>query len=166
MCLIYQDRFRTFLSILAVLINAEVRMVSILPMISYSSIFFPNTPTIIGSTVCHSRVLSISKYLFNFSPSFILTMLSAEMAKSTRQQIILLILLIYTKSDFRTGNRSFVCISKSISFSCADFSLCIYSLVVWSNFNLLLDSHLISFPTQSCLVLNTFCFNLLHSLIS
>ena len=44
-------------------------------------------------------------------------------------------------------------------------SLCIYRLVVWSNFHLLHNSQWISFPTQSCLVLYSFCASLQHSLI-
>ena len=43
--------------------------------------------------------------------------------------------------------------------------LCIYHLFVWSNFNFLHISQWIPFPTQSCLILYSFCANLLHSLI-
>ena len=43
--------------------------------------------------------------------------------------------------------------------------LCLYHLSVWSNFNFLHNSQWITFPTQSCLVLYSFCANLLHSLI-
>ena len=50
-----------------------------------------------------------------------------------------------------------VCISKSWGISCISFSkthstLCQYHLVVWSNLN----SLMIIFPTQSCLVFNSF----------
>ena len=41
----------------------------------------------------------------------------------------------------------------------------IYYLFAWSNFNFLHNSQKITLPTQSCLVLCTFCANLLHSLI-
>ena len=63
-----------------------------------------------------------------------------------------------------------VCISKSqkslcVSFSRTDFGLCIYYLFEWSNFNFLHNSQWITLPTQSCLVLYSFCVNLLHSLI-
>ena len=43
--------------------------------------------------------------------------------------------------------------------------LCIYHLFIWSNFNFFHNSRWITLPTQSCLVLNSFCANLLHSLI-
>ena len=43
--------------------------------------------------------------------------------------------------------------------------LCIYHLFVWSNLNFLHISQWIPLPTQSCLVLYSFCANLLHSLI-
>ena len=43
--------------------------------------------------------------------------------------------------------------------------LCIYHLFVWSNFNFLHNSQWITLPTQLCLVLLSFCDNLLHSLI-
>ena len=48
------------------------------------------------------------------------------------------------------------CISKSkkfyVSFYKMDTGLCIYHLVVWWNLNLLHNSQLITFPTQSCFV--------------
>ena len=46
-----------------------------------------------------------------------------------------------------------------------DAGLCIYHLFVWSNLNFLLTSQWITLPAQSCLVLYSFCANLLHSLI-
>ena len=58
------------------------------------------------------------------------------------------------------------CISKfCISFSRKDSGLWKYHLVEWSNFNFLHKSFWISLPTQSCLVLYSFCACLLHSLI-
>ena len=42
-------------------------------------------------------------------------------------------------------------------------SLCIWHLALWSNFNLLHNSYWITFPTELCLVLCTFCASLLHS---
>ena len=48
-----------------------------------------------------------------------------------------------------------------ISFSRAGSGLWIYHLFVWSNF--LQHSQWTTFPTQSCLVLYSFCTNLLHS---
>ena len=60
--------------------------------------------------------------------------------------------------------------SKSHRSLCASFSrtgarLCIYHLLVWSNLNFLHNSLCITSPTQSCLVLYSFCANLLDSLI-
>ena len=52
-----------------------------------------------------------------------------------------------------------------VSFSKKDYGLCIYHLFIWSNFNFLQTSQWINFPTQSSLVLYSFCANLLHSLI-
>ena len=42
--------------------------------------------------------------------------------------------------------------------------MCIYHLFVWSNFNFLHISKRITLPTQLCIVLYSFCANLLHSL--
>ena len=63
-----------------------------------------------------------------------------------------------------------MCISKShrslcVSFSYTGAGLCIYHLLVWSNLDLLQISQWITLPTQACLVLYSFCANLLHSLI-
>ena len=56
--------------------------------------------------------------------------------------------------------------SLCVSFSRTDVGLCIYHLVVRSNFNFLHNSQWITLPTQSCLVLYPFCANLLRSLIT
>ena len=50
-------------------------------------------------------------------------------------------------------------------FSRTGARLCIYHLFVWSNLNFLHISQWITLLTQSCLVLYSFCANLLHSLI-
>ena len=50
-----------------------------------------------------------------------------------------------------------------MSFSRIDAGLGIYHLFVWSNSNFLHKSQWITFPTQSCLVLFSFCANLLYS---
>ena len=55
--------------------------------------------------------------------------------------------------------------SLCVLFSRTGAGLCIYHLFVWSNLNFLRISQWITFPTQSCLVLYSFCANLLHSLI-
>ena len=52
-----------------------------------------------------------------------------------------------------------------VLFSWTDSELSIYHSFIWSNSNFLHNSLWITFPTQSYLVLYTFCVNLLHSLI-
>ena len=56
-------------------------------------------------------------------------------------------------------------ISLCVSFSRASAGLCIYHMFLRSNFNFFHLSQLITLPTQSCLVLYSFCDNLLHALI-
>ena len=51
-----------------------------------------------------------------------------------------------------------------VYFSRIDSGLCMYHLVVWSNFNLLHNSQWIIFPIQSNLILYSFYVCLLHSL--
>ena len=46
-----------------------------------------------------------------------------------------------------------------------DAGLCIYHLLVWSNLNFWHNSQWITLPTKSCLVLYSFCANLLNSFI-
>ena len=55
--------------------------------------------------------------------------------------------------------------SLCVSFPRTDSGLCIYHLIAWLNFSLLHNSQCIHFPTQLYLILYSFCFNLLHSLI-
>ena len=81
-----------------------------------------------------------------------------------------LFLLIIIWSGRLAKIRWSVCMSKSlrslcISFSRTDSWLSIYHLFVWSNFNFLHNSQWISLPTQSCLVLYSFCANLRYSLM-
>ena len=52
-----------------------------------------------------------------------------------------------------------------ILFSRTDSGLCIYHLFVWANFKFLHNLQLTTFPTKSCLVLHSFCANLMNSLI-
>ena len=52
-----------------------------------------------------------------------------------------------------------------ISFSRRDSGLYIYHLFAWSYINCLHYSQWITFPTNSCLILYTFCANLLHLFI-
>ena len=172
---------RTLLSILAVLNNAVVWMVSTRPPTSKSSSPFinplvtvPNAPITIGIIVTcmfHSFFSSIarSRYLSFFSHSFCFILWSAGTAKSTILQV-LFFLLIIIKSGLLAGIRWSVCILKSHRSLCESFSrtgagLCIYHLLVWSNLNFLHISQWITLPTQSCLALYSRWANLLHSLI-
>ena len=52
-----------------------------------------------------------------------------------------------------------------VPFSRTAFDLCIYHLSAWSNFDILHNSQWIIFSTQSCLLLYSFCINLMHLFI-
>ena len=70
---------------------------------------------------------------------------------------------------FWSGIRWSLCMPKSnrslcVSFSWTGAGLCIYHLFIWSNLNFLHITQWITSPTQSCIVLYSFCTNLLHSL--
>ena len=172
---------RTLLSILAVLNNEVVWMVSTrLPTSKSSSPFskplvtVPKAPITIGiivTCIFHSffNLLARSRYLSFFSHSFSFILWSAGTAKSTILQV-LFFLLIIIRSGLLAEITWSVCMSKSHRSLCVLFSrtgvgLCIYHLFVWSNFNFLHISQWITLPTQSCLVLHSFCANLLDSLI-
>ena len=175
---------RALLSILAVLYNAVVWMVSTRPPTSKSSSPFsnplvtvPNAPITIGIIVTcmfHSFFNSLprSRYLSFFSHSFSFILWSAGTAKSTILQVLFffLSLLIIIKSGLLAGIRWSVCMIKSHRSLCVTFSrtgagLCIYHFLVWSNLNFLHISQWITLPTQSCLALYSLCANLMHSLI-
>ena len=173
---------RTLLSILAVLNNSVVWMVSYRPPASKSTrpfnsplVTVPNAPITIGIIVTlmfHSifNSLARSRYLSFFSYSFSFIQCSLGTAKSTILQILFLVLLIIIRSGLLAEIRWSVCMSKShrslcVSFSSTDDGLCIYHLFVWSNLNFLHISEWIFWPTQSCPVLYSFCANLLHSLM-
>ena len=80
-------------------------------------------------------------------------------------------LLTTTRSGLLAEIKWSVCMSKSyrslcvVSFSRTAAGLCIYRLFVWSNLNFLHIPQWITLPTQSCLLLYSFCANFLHSLI-
>ena len=173
---------RTLLSILAVFNTAVVWMVSTRPSNSKSSRPFynllvtvpkaPITTRIIVTFMFHScfNSLARSRYWSLFSHSFSFILWSAGTAKSTILQIFFFLLLIIIMSGLRVEIRWSVCISKTHRSLCVSFSrtgagLCIYHLFVWSNCNFLHISQWITFPTQSCLAIYSFCANLLHSLI-
>ena len=165
---------RTRLSILAVLSNAVVWIVSTRPPTSKSSrpfnnllVTVPNAPITISTIVTFMfhiffNSLTRSRYLSFFSLSFRFILWSAGTAKSTILQILFLLLLIM-RSGLLARIRWSVCMLKSYrslfeSFSRIGAGLCIYHLFVWSNWNFL---HI----SQSCLALYSFCANLLHSFI-
>ena len=172
---------RTLLSILAVLNNAVVWMVSTRPATSMSSnpFSYSSKRTNYNWYNCHQHVplffqfLARSRYLSFFSHSFSFILWSAGTAKSTILHILfffLLLLLIIIRSGLLTEIRGSICMWKYHRSLCVLFSrtgagLCIYHLLVWSNLNFLHISQWITLPTQSCLVLYSFCANLLHSLI-
>ena len=172
---------RTLLSILAVLSNAVIWIVSTHPPTSKSSrpfnnplVIVPKAPITIGTIVTfmfHSffNPLTRPRYLSYFSHSFSFIVWSAGTAKSTILQI-LFFLLIIIRSGLQAKIRWSVCMSKSYRSLCVSFSrtgagLCIYHLWVWSNLNFLHISQWITLPTQLCLALYSLWANLLHSLI-
>ena len=170
----------THLRILAVHRNAVIWMVSTRPPTSKSSrpfndplVILPKVPITIGTILTfmfHSffNSLARSRYLSFFSHSFRFILWSAGTAKSTILQILFFFFII--RSGLLAGIRWSVCMLKSYRGLCMSFSrncawLCTYHLLVWSNLNLLHISQWITLPTHSCLVLYSFCANLLHSLI-
>ena len=143
---------RTLLSILAVLNNGVVWMISTRPPTSKSSSPFnnhlvtvPKVPITIGIIVTfmfHSffNSLARSRDLSFFSHSFSFILWSAGTAKSTILQIFFFLLLIIIRSGLLAEIRLSVCMSKShrslrVSFSRTGAGLCIYHLLVWSNLN-------------------------------
>ena len=174
---------RTLLSILAVLHNAIIWIVSTHLPTSKSSrpsnnhfVTVPRAPITIGTIVTfmfHSffNSLARSRYLSFFSHSFSFILWSAGTAKSTILQILFFFLYVIIKSSLLAGIRWYMYMSKSHRSLCVSFfprrgtGLCIYHLLGWSNLNFLYISQWITLPTQSCLVLYSFCANLLHSLI-
>ena len=171
---------RTLLSILAVLGNAVIWIVSTPPLNSQSSMPFnnplfivPKAPITIGTTVTfmfHSFFQFSSKVevlilLFTFFQFY------SGIEKSTIFQILFFFfLLIIIRSGLLAMIRWSVYMSKShwsfsMSFSRTGAGLCIYHLFVWSNWNFLHIFQWITLLTQSCLALYSFCANLLHSLI-
>ena len=140
---------RTLFSILAVLNNAVVWIVSTRPPTSQSSTPFNNplvtTPKapitigIIATFMFHSffKSLARSRYLSLFSHSFSLIVCSAWTAKSTILQIFSFLLIIIRPGLLAEIKWS-VCISKSHRSLCVSFTgigavLGIYHLLAWSN---------------------------------
>ena len=147
---------RTLLSILAVLNNAVVWMVSTRPPTSKPSSSFnnplvtvPKAPITVGIIVTfmfHSffNSLARTKYLSFFSHSFCFTMWSAGTAKSTILQV-LFFLLIIIRSGRLAEIRWSVCMLKSYWSLCVSFSryyyyyyhhywLRVFHISVWRRF--------------------------------
>ena len=173
--------FTTFLSILAVLNNAVVWMVSTRPQTSKSSspfnnplVTIPNTPITIGMIVtfmfhslfqfpCKVEVLIL---LFTFFQFYSVVSRDSKVHNFSSSFFF----VDYHKVLFLAEIKWSIYMSKShrnlcMSFSCTDAGLYIYHLFVWSNLKFLHIFQWITLPTQSCLVLYSFCVNLLHSLI-
>ena len=174
---------RTRLGILAVLNNVVVWMISTSLIFKFSGPFYnllvtvlkaPITIGIIIIIMFHSfsNSLTRSRYFFSFSHSLFYYVISRDSKVhnfSSSLYFSFFLFLIIT-SDRLAKIRWSVCMFKShwslcISFSRTTAVLCIFHLFIWSNFNFLHISQWITLPTQSCLVLYSFCANLLHSLI-
>ena len=141
----------TLLSIMANLNNVIVYMISVHPLISNSSSpltkpleIVPSAPTTISITI----LLSSAFLVLWKSPSTYLSFrfLSFSLCDPLRRQSPVgskFSFLLITRSGLLAAKRWSVCKSKSqkiISFSRTDSGLCVYCLVVWSNFNFLLNS--------------------------
>ena len=169
------------LSILAVLNNAVVWMVSTrLPISKSSSLFsnplvtMPNAPIIIAiivSCMFHSffNSLARSRYFSFFSHSFSFIPWSAGTATSTILQILflllLLLLLIIIRSGLLAEIELSVCMSKSQGYFLWQVLDCAYTICSYGQTEISCTSPRITLPNESCLVLYSFCTNLLHSLI-
>ena len=161
--------------------NAIVWMVSILPSISICSNplskpmrTVPSAPTTIGITVTHMfhslfdffSSLTKPKYLFIFFTFFDFHLVVHYMVSSLI--FFSFFFFVNYKSGLLAGIRWSVFISKSqrvlsVSFSRTDSSLCMYHLVVESDFNFLHNSQWILPPL--CLVLYFLYTSLQHMLI-
>ena len=170
---------RILLSILVDLNNAVVWMVSTLSLISKS--FGDCTKStnynwyrhhfhipLFFNSLLRSRYLSFCSLCFNF------TLWSTGRAKSTIQQVLFFFFFFFLLVNIKSGRLAdiwwFVCISKyqkslCVSFSGKDSGFYVYHLFEWSSFTFLHISQWITFATHLCLVLYSFCANLLHSLI-
>ena len=154
---------RILLSILAVLSNADIWIVSNRPPTSKSSrpfnnplVILPKAPITIGTIVTlmfpnfFKNSLARSSYFSFFSHSFSFILWSARTVKSTILRILSFLKKIILRSGLLAGIRCSVCMSKShrslwVTFSRTGAGLCIYHLLVWSNLNFLHISQWITF---------------------
>ena len=144
-----------------------------------SLVTVPSVPITNGITVtfmlhsffsCLERSLYLSLFLLSFSFNVVNRNGNVHNLAGSFLSFCFLLLLTITRSGRLAKIQWSVCISKSqrilcVSFSRTDSGLCIYHLFVWSNLNFLHNSQWITFPTQSCRVLYSFCAYLLLSLI-
>ena len=169
---------RTLLSILADLNNSVVWTVSSRPVIYKSSgpctnhlVTVPRAPITIGIIVTFmfhfflfSSKVEVLILLFAFFQIYYVVCGDSIVHNSSSLSFLLIIIRSGLLAEIRWS------VSKSESSLCVTFSrkdtgLCMYHLFVLSNFNFLHNSQWITLPSQSCLVLYSFCANLLHSLI-
>ena len=117
--------------------------------------------------------LTRSKNLSHFS-SLIFLLWSAWTAKCTMLQVFYLFIYLFLLVIARSGLLSVIWLydytSKSqgilcVLFSRSDSGLCIYHLAACSNFSFWHSSQKITYPTQSCLVLDFLLASLQHLLI-
>ena len=180
---------RTLLSILAVLNNVVVWMVSTRPPTSkFSSPFCNPLVTVLNAPITIGIIVTFMFHSFFQFPSkvevlILLFTFFQFYSVVSRDSIVdylasslffffffIFLLLIIIRSGLLVEIRWSVCMSKSYRSLCVLFSrtgagLCIYHLLVCSKLNFLHISQWITLPTQSYLVLYSFCANLLHSLI-
>ena len=179
---------RTLLSILADLNNAVVWIVSACLVISKSSSLYTNPSVSVPRAPVTIDIIVTFKFrsfFFQFHshvklliPLFALFQFYPWIRWDSKVHNFLFFLyffffffffLIIISSGRLAEIRWSVCISKSQrslceSFSWTDSGLYKYHLFVWPNFSFLHNSPWITFPTQSYLVLYSFCANLLYSL--
>ncbi len=84
---------------------------------------------------------------------------------TTSLLLILITIRICLLAEIRWSVSLSNSIGMCVSFSTTAAGLCLYHLFVWSNLNFFHISQRITLPTQSCLVLYSFCANLLHVFI-
>ena len=172
---------RTLLSILAVLSNAVIWIVSTRPPTSKSSMPFnnplvivPKAPITIGTIVTFMvRSFSIPSKVEVLIPLFTFFQFYSMVSRDSKVYNwanYLFFLSIIIRSGLLAEIKWSVCMSKAhrsvcLSFSWTGAGLSICHLLVWSNFNSLHISKRITLPNQSCLALYPLCANLLHPLI-